>query len=474
MTILLLATLFMTLAAAIGSEVLTAQRNTRTRLSNSKARYAAYAGLQHAMLELKEEPTFSDNLVAYLIPGSETVSYTVQITNNCNNNSEVQAHDGTMVPPNSVYCTAMGVDDGQTEVALHAMSGLLATRNPQVNYAAFTETGTELTGSSQALSFHSGTSTIDTSSGRAVLADADVGNNGSIGSNREVCTAASSTVRGDVYRPEDQAGNDATNLLGALAPGKSIMDLASPVDVPKFSAPGPGPGSPGNGNSEQDLQAEPLDISASITLTAPPEGQTQSFPATEIDEQATLTLPPGRYYFPDGLSIEGSIVPSTEVNADNPIIIYVGGSGVTMGEGARVNLGGAPANFQMYFVDQPNQDPEFRMQGDSQFFGTVIGNRVNGVLAEEAELFGGFLGRSISASGNARLIYDEALQDEDLDLAANWGLSGVTEPQPDVLMSAISIFSEIPVTNTYVHEVRTHTINYNTSYAVPYQAGQSS
>lgn len=441
MTVLLLAGLFITVAGAIGSEVLSGLDATRSRVSTSTARFAAYAGLQHTVQLLRHDRAYSQDLVAVLMPNSTTVSYTVQITNNSAGQSQLAAPDGYLVPAGTVYCAAIGIDDGQEGVALHAISGLVSDRRPELQYAAFSDHTTDLSGLAQSLSFNPNTCKFERDAATGRVVPSETGSAGDLGTNRYISLDASASVSGNVYRPVSEAAS--TQQFGISLRGASeIFDLPLPVDIPKYSTP---------------VKAQsPVTASSASTLKAAPD-ETKVLAQLQVDPSTTLEVGPGRYFFPNGMDLRGELKAQSDVTPDKPIVFFVGGD-ASLTDTARVNLGGHAASLQVYFVDrQQDAKQQFQMEGASQFFGTVVGNRVEGLLSGQAELYGGFLGRSMKAEDSAKLIFDETLKSTPLQESANWGLNGVTEPKPERVLQKSLVIRQV------VAKVKNRTIAYKPS-----------
>lgn len=448
MTVLVIGALFVTLTGAIATQVLTNLSATKTRLGVSRARFAAYSGLQHAVYELKKNPSLSENLGPIALPSSSTLSYAVEITNNRAGTTNMQAPDLTLVPPGTVYCAAIGVDNESESVSLHAMAGLLSDQRPILRYSAFSDHSFEMRDSSESLSYDPADCSFSfDQQGRAVPSQTTTV--GDIGSNRYISLLDSSRVEGQVYRPPGAAGS-ALMLSSNFTQG-SEQDLPLPVKIPRYT-------SPTEYQTAQVLGDNPGSLFVSQT------GEIQTYKELRLSAGHTLEVGPGEYFFPDGLDIHGTLTAHPDVNAANPIVFFVG-EGVELGTSARVNLGGVSAGLQIYFVDKgpATESPEFRMSGGSQFFGTVVGNQVEGVFQGDAELYGGYLGRSVSTSDQAKLLFDESLALNPLQIAGNWGLSGVTEPKPEKIL-AVSVF-----TSNYVAAVKEGTVNYQAPIAVKAQ-----
>ena len=429
-TVVCLAGILMLLAGAIGSEVLASQSATKTRLGNSRARYAAYAGLQHAVRLLKDDPNHEGDLTGFLMPGSENVSYTVCITNNSvANDPNLEAPDGTNVPPGFVYCTAIGVDNEKEGVSLHAYAGMLSDQHPELSYSAFSDVGTKLLGSSQCLSYSAGSAFGPDGDGRH--APTQLGDQGNVGTNQAIEIGPQATVSGNVLIPpgnvfaQEAINEDLQNSTANELP--DVLDLPDPVDIPKYSAPVAAP------VVDTPVQGGSLDASTT--------GETMAISSVNVPPGQPLTMGPGKYFVSGDLNIEGLLQTSADVSDTNPVIIYVGGN-ANIGGQAQVNLDGASRNLQIYFVDQGQAEQKFHLSGNANFFGTVVGNRVDAEFSDNAQLFGGFLGHSVTAGDNARIFYDETLSGQQLGAASAWGLNGITEPKPDVVLSFFTVARE--------------------------------
>ncbi len=450
-TILLLAGFFMTVAGAIGSEVITGLHNTRARQSGSTARFAAYAGLQHAILAIRNSSVPADGrLEGYLMPGSSHVSYAVYIINNTDGspNNPIYASDGTEVPPGTIYCVAMGVDGSSTggDVALHAMSGTISDGRPILKYAAFADHSLKIEGSVESLSIDSATASFTEVSPQPngiqntpitqVAADT-TGDSGDLGTNRYLEVGSGVNISGSIHRPPSLA------LTTSNLP--NVVDLANPEEIPRYNSPA----------TSQNAPPPPSQI--------PSPGQdTAVYSKLDAPLGTEVVLQPGRYFFRDGMDIAGTLS-TIDTNPDNsePVVIFLGGD-ATLADTARVNLGKSAANIQIYFVDDGGEDPlKFKMDGNSQFFGTVVGNRAEGEICGQAEFYGGFLGRSMTASGSAKLVYDQSLHNKTLGAAANWGLNGITEPQPEKVLNGNQL------AKMYVQSVKNKTVQYKPSIGMP-------
>lgn len=439
MTVLLLAGFFITIAGAIGSEVLSGLAATRSRVSTSTARFAAYAGLQHAVQLLRHDRSYSEDLLGVLMPDSNTVSYSVDITNNSEGLAPITAPDDYVVPPGMIYCAAIGIDDGQEGVALHALSGLVSSRRPELKYAAFSDQSTDLTGSAQSLSFDPDACEFEKDTASARVIPSVSGSSGDIGTNRYISLDSSAAVSGNVYRPGSEASST-QQFTASLRGTSAIMDLERPVDIPKYSSP-------------VEVKVPPTALSNSSTLTAAAD-ETKVLAKLQLAPSATLEVGSGRYFFPDGIDLQGELKAKSDVTPENPIVFFLGDD-AHFADSARINLGGRSASFQLYFVDNKRDgNPKFQMEGASQFFGTVVGNRVEGLLSGQAELYGGFLGRSMKAQDSARLVFDESLRLTPLQESANWGLNGVTEPRPEQVLKEGTKLKQVVV------QVKNRTINY--------------
>lgn len=453
-TIIALTGLFLTIAGAVGSEVLAGLHNTRVRKSGSTARYAAYAGIQHAVHALRDPNTDPENLdlTKILMPGSDTVSYSVYITVGDSAGTAV-ADDGTVVPEGTIYCVAVGVDGSSSggDVALHAMSGVISDGRPTLKYAAYADQSLKIEGAVQSLSVDSTTdfnfepaqlnsNTLAINASDPMMArvtPSTTGSLGDLGTNRYLDIGSGVNISGKIHRPPGLA-------LAANLP--NVVDLDHPEDIPRYSSPA----------GSQNAQSPPP------VIPSPGQG-TAVYTKLEVASGSQAVLQPGRYFFRDGMDIAG-VLNSSGDDPDEPVVLFLGGD-ATLADTARVNLGKSAANIQIYFVDDGGETPlKFKMDGNSQFFGTVVGNRAEGELGGQAEFYGGFLGRSMSASGSAKLVYDQTLDGKPLGVAANWGLNGITEPKPEKVLQ-ISAAAKM-----YVQSVRNNTVHYKAPIGVAQKA----
>jgi type II secretory pathway pseudopilin PulG len=463
LTVLALAGVLMLLAGAVGSEIVSTQTATKDRLSMSRARFAAYTGLQYAVRLVKldqlppppepgqpNDPPEEAYLVA--MPSGEEVSFTLQVTDNREGGAPT-ARDGTPVPHGAIYCTAVGLDNGKQGITLHAMAGMLSANKPKLEYAAFADQNTAMLGESVAQSFVpntpgssnpdpsdpnalnslNGLDALNTLSGTSAPLDPSgrpsvetvgaPGALGNLGTNSQLQLEPTAGVAGTVKRPPTPSNNVLTSIAATMAVdgfgGPTLEDLTSPRDIPRYTAPA----------------AVPADLAqlSGGTLSAPPDTALQ-LDELNVPAGQTLTLMPGRYYVTGDVNIEGVL--ASAGNASEPVILFVKGN-TTVGGNAKVNLPPGPTTaLQMFFVDAGQESQRFTVSDQADFFGTVVGNRVEGEFSGQAQMFGGFLGRSFQASDEARVYYDETLQSTELSAAANWGLNSITEPKPEVVLKA--------------------------------------
>ena len=414
LTLIMLAAVFIGLAGALGSQVLTSIESTRTRMAHSASRYAAYAGLQHLMLFLKTDPTYNQNL-AYEMPGNPNISYTVELTNNWDGASPV-APDGTSVPPGAVYCAAMGVSGGTT-VMLHAVTGILAQGNPTISHAAFTESSLALGGQARTASYDPASMTFSLGADGRAVPDSALNAQGDVGTNRYASLEDSALIDGDLFKPSTLVSPALSAVTG------DVVDMNDPVLVPVLDPP-----------TEFGSPAAPLVDPSTLTSAAP--SLPQVYESLNLST-GKVTVGPGRYFFPNGIDINGEIELASDVDDSNPVMFFVGND-ARFGDAARVNVRGATRNFQMVMVDLNDGTPQqLLMEGRSQIFGSVLGGKAEAKLEGLAGLFGGYLGRSLSCQGSSQVVYDESLSAAPLQISTQWGMHGVTEPAPETILKVV-------------------------------------
>jgi hypothetical protein len=416
-TLILLCAVFVGLAGAIGSQVTQGVLATRKRMSHSSSRYAAYAGLQHALLLLRLNPSWNEPIDPTPMPGNKSVCYAVDLTNNLTGSSNINLPGGVVVPPGSVYAASVGINKADnSELQLHAMTGVMAQGNPTITHAAFTDNAFTLTGAAQSNSFDPATVgfSIDAEQ-RAVPSVLNA--QGTVGSNRYATIDPTTQVNGDLYKPQDLVLPPATGSITG-----DIIPLDDPVSVPVLKP--------------------PVDFTSPQAALTNPTALSSANPAQpKVIESLTLTggsvtVEPGRYFFPNGIDVNGMLELSSSVNSNNPVIFFVGND-ATFGDAARVNVAGETRNFQIVMVDVNDGTPQtFTMEGKSQIFGAVLAGRAEGTMSDTASLFGGFMGRSLSCGDSSQIVYDESLASNPLTISSAWGLHGVTEPKPEIVLAA--------------------------------------
>lgn len=448
LTVLLLLVLLFSLAAAIGKEVVDSQNATKTRLSSSAARYAAYAGIQHALVLSKTDSAFSGPLIAVLVPNSESVSYSVEVIKNSSltASTAVDSDPPIQIPPGGIYIRSLGIDGNNKTIALHAVTGIYSQDSCTLNYAAFADNSLKLEGNSQSTSYLPGETLFTPTGAELTSAQAETAK-GSLGTNRKLDLTDSAKIAGDIFIPSGLSSllPDLTSHL--FNPSlNTVTTLPSPVDMPRFSP----PAIPAN-TSLTDITAN----GAGGILSSTPSGgqEVKSFKKLTVGPSGSLTVTSGSYYFTKGVSIEGSL--NIQEVDSKPVIFFIK-ENMELANGSRVNFNGSgkSSNLQVYFINKAEGSQEFKMVGDSQFYGTVAGSRVNGIFEDNAQLYGSFLGRSVSAKGNAKLSYDESLKGQSLNAVPDWRLHGITEPKPKTLC-AVS-----PVLRDYAESVVNQTVHY--------------
>lgn len=420
-TLILIGAIFMALAGAMGTQVVSVMDASRKRMGHSACRFAAYAGLQHALLLLRFNPGWNAGIPTTSMPGNPSVSYSVEITNNLNGTDVIHLAGGLDVPVGAVYCASMGINETEdSKIQLHAMTGIMAQGNPTLYHAAFTENTLSLTGSSQSSSYDPATAGLSLGAdGRADAATTS--SQGAVGSNRYAHVDSTARVHGDLYKPSSLAMSLASGVVSG-----SVLPLSDPVTVPiidppvEFDSPAAALTNPGTLSSSNPSEAKVIE---KLTLQA---GQ-------------TLTVDPGKYFFPDGIDIDGNVQFGPTVDADHPVQFFVGND-ARFGDGARVNVMGSTRNLQVVLVDHNDGTPQtFAMEGKSQIFGAVFSGKAEGTIAGESSLYGAFIGRSLTCSENSQLVYDQSLSSSPLRISTAWGLHGVTEPKPDIVLAAYPV-----------------------------------
>ncbi len=425
-TVLLVSMFLMMITALIADNALHHFRTTNWAGKAGTSRYIAYAGIQHALVILKQQPEWSGNIPRTPVPGRPELFYEVKVENQ---RSPVEmGHHGLpfniqVVPENAAKITSRVFwDDGSATRELSGMIGTAVWRPTSFINAASARTSVIMEGDSKTRAYDfawydSGardSGSTDVQSGYIDPEEPDAsptpngngngnGNNpgtftrgkASVESTQVMTVEDTSKIEGDLIRPEydeDTPVGAIRSMIDDIAP-----DIASQIDQNN-------PQEDVNYTGEKKRPTTSADIRASSPPYNPDEAviEQANFPAVprldqwgnpvynmqgdQIYDPATLepgpykniTVPagqqlklkPGRYYVSEQFKVDGEIV--VDEFAQGDVIFFVGEKMVVSGSG-KVNFYGDPARLQLCFCDQDQPETSPGVVNTESVFGRSRG-----------------------------------------------------------------------------------------------------
>jgi hypothetical protein len=279
-------------------------------MASKMSRYAAEAGVADAANTLADNPNKSSGTLFDKkgLPNNTESTYTVSIVNNYGGGATVSASDGTAVPTSCVYITSTGKYRTweQTVKVLYQMTPTTGL-NPFV-YAAFGIEQVTVKGNANADSYDSTKGAYASASNNAAGHDfaSDVGTNGTSGT--PIIYNSHATNSGYAYVGPGVSNPSA--LVSGSGAAQGAKSLKDPVPTTALTS--------------------PLAVS---TAVAPTSGTIAPGSYDSLNASGTVQLQAGTYYFANGMSVGGSLLPPASGRA----VIYFGGafnfSGGTVGDG---------------------------------------------------------------------------------------------------------------------------------------------
>lgn len=397
-TVLMLSFLLAIITAVVASSALHNFRTTNISGDISTSRYVGFAGIQHAMLYLKDDATYDGNFEER-VPGNEELHYKVRVKN-----SKTGSYPTSEVPENCarIEVEVVQMRTGQVDRTTAGMVGTAAWRPTAFDNAATARSFVSLGGGSKTMAFDFWDYTDEDRENRSTDMDSGYvdpepsgsstpspggGTTADIQCNQFVNVSADSKVEGDVTAPPVQSTDDgpmvadpsggggiglsaARQILEPFAPdiaalmnnlvapeeGTTVTGrVKEPIAAPDIQKASP-PYDPSeatqvktdfpsqirrdqNGNPVTDWNGNPIRDPASLTPAA--------YKEIVVPQGQKLVLTPGRYYISDKFQIDGEIEIQDDGRGD--VVVYVG---QTMEVNGRVNFSGDPAKMQVYFTDE--------------------------------------------------------------------------------------------------------------------------
>lgn len=250
--------------------------------------YAAESGLADACVQLKSNAGWNAGFNAKAMP-TVSATYTVTVVNNVGGSADVTASDGVRVPLSCAYLISVGrMGTGQATVRALYQVAQGGGFNP-FTYAAFAISDLSLKGNATVDSYDSTKGGYNSSANNAAghNAGADIGTNAN--SDEPVTFNSHAANYGYVWFGPGITQAVATALYaggGGGAPSMGARVLTAPVSSTPLTPP----------------------ISAG-TVAAPNSGTIAPGGYTSLNVTGTAQLQAGDYYFPNGITVSGTLLP---------------------------------------------------------------------------------------------------------------------------------------------------------------------
>lgn len=490
-TVLMLAMLLAIMTAVVANNTLSNYKATNWSADTGNSRYVAYAGIQHALIFLRDDPTYNtaDTPIRGHVPGSPGVTYEVTVKNQRNllPRNRDGSGGGTRFDTEEIPVDAAQIEskvllaDGRQDRSLAGMVGTAIWRPTAFENAAAASSLIAISGDSKTMAFNF--ADYDGWERREGKTDSFSGyvdpdppgesdhrppSSANVQSGKAIHIADEAKVEGDVIaRPLQSDGDGGTvNPLPSIARALELIapDLARAVPsfdpvpeedrytgekrVPEAD-PEIAPASPPYARSEAVRNGSMSHFPATTyeverhgrreTVTEPYRLEPKAYQNIHVPADQTLVLTPGRYYVSDEFRVDGKIEVSTDNRGD--VLLFVGKKMVVNGE---MNFEGNPAELQVYFTDEDkpldeNGDPIVGENGASaRGFSTLQMNDnskatmvVEGAnlvaRLDKARLLGAVSGLAVWLENGSKIEYDTNLKGRQMAGGSPWKLQGVYE-----------------------------------------------
>ncbi|MBT9588149.1 hypothetical protein IV102_32730 [bacterium] len=477
------------ITAVVASNTLQNFRTTNWSGNAGTSRYIAFAGLQHAMLKLREDPKFSGPLDGE-VDGQPELHYYVNVKNQTNKTATTvtdkwgfktttysDPYSTTEIPENSAKIESE-VRLKLTDKKERSLSGVIGTAvwKPTgfVN-AASARSAVMLQGGSTTKAYdftkYTGgardTKSTDKMDGYIDPLTNTTEDGAHLQTAEMMHISDTSKAEGDLTKPPDPTTEAAAAIAEAQAAAlKARMAISAP-DLAAALPPTPvtptasvhytgdlKPGAPGSivpAKSPYPLSEAILELSSfpaetkEITYTdkdGKKQTATVSTPMTlpsnkayksiSVPKDQTLILTGGQYYISDEFKIDGSIQIDS---SKGDVIVYVGKTMTVNGE---VNFQGDPATMQVYFTSEDKPiDPKtglpivrgfstLNLNKDSK--ATMVAEGADLITRiDGARLLGAVSAEAVWMKNGASIEYDTNLKGRQMAGGSVWKLQGVYE-----------------------------------------------
>lgn len=338
-----------------------------------QADFAAQAGLQSALSQLRTSTLTGDLPPTRLAGGNSR--YSVSVVNNSAGSSAMTAPDGTSVPPGAVYLLSLGEGEGKTLQRISALA--LRPGNTAVDALA---ADSEILVRGNAL-VDAWDSTIGPY-GPATLSNFTLGSN--IVSLNGIVVRDNAAVQGDLQVGQGGTISSVVNVTRAASVSGSTSVATASFSIPHHSAPLP-------------VGRTDLRLTGSSQTLGP-----GAYRRVDLTGSAQLLLSSGTYVFESF-----QLANSSRIVALGPVTVYLE-RGVLMNDDAQLNPAGSAADFKLYSTS--TSPVSLRMNQRSRAWVTAEGDHLSLAPYDDAEFFGAFVGAGIDVWGRGKIHYDKSLR----------------------------------------------------------------
>lgn len=389
--VLMLITILVVVALAISSISMQNLGFADREQDKEAAYFAACAGISVVVNELYNNPDWSDGINEEVLTstnGTYSITFNSSLpyysTNNLNGETAVNRSDGISVPPGFAYIISTGKINNIIQRV-----GIMLEKNTApyfpFKWAAFGDEGVTKTGSSNTNSYDSESS---------VWPYPDLNSGGDIGTNSTssvspyaVYINGPGAINGTVYVGEGGDPETAINDVGISYLGSDSLD--KPVSMPSVKdalSAIPSIGNKSfNGNGDKGIL---------------PPGKYGDF---DMTGNCSITLTGGVYSFSD-FSQGGTCIINIDPSS-GPVIVYINGD-ISITGGGFVNNSHIASNFVLYGTPSCQ---DVILTGNPASYCVCYAPNANISIRGTSDMYGSFMGKTVSLDGNGAIKYDKAL-----------------------------------------------------------------
>lgn len=478
-------TIIILLMATVGQGVLKNLGDTRHAGENDRARYAAFAGVQRALAEIRLDPNWGSAswgvVLTYNLPQEPGLTYECKVFNNTMGVAGKVANIGAQnitVPPGQVYVVTSGYDAmvPANVRSLGGMAGSLLQRTASFDNSSVTDSRTSLLdsivdaydrtkGKWDGYSVNNSAGIVAIIPKRATIImnkfySLSGANTKLDGHGERINTDGvdPNTLTAVPYDSSDGTATITDTSVTNTAPDQlGIKRNTSPQIIPAIVS----PIAPVSGRDIVAGGADP-DITGGVLKNG------KAYNKLTVPPGKSITLKSGRYFF-DSIDMDNG-----EIQIDSskgPVIVYVGQE-MKVANGSTVNKDGYARNLQVYFTDEKpdetapgvpridndptslnfglpvlNEDGTPRTKSDCQIVNKSsvcmvsagkhtdylvgsnlasdgLGGYTGSGMSDSSDFFGAVIGNEV-VGVEGRMHYDTSLKGAALGLNAGWVLDGV-------------------------------------------------